>query len=159
MIVAIGLSSLAGCSSTRVTDGVTDSAECEVQSRPEPSSDPELDGKSYPNFPDTFSESSLMDYSQEFERAYIWNWILSQSYDTTNVNVRYPRGSSVKLSDGTGTFQSYVRVTYATKSGDSDEPVQGDMKYDVTYKMTEYQTQRKSEEGGSSTYTVVNCHE
>lgn len=99
----------------------------------------------------------MRSYCRSFERAYIWNWILSQLYDTDSIAVEFPREPSVESVDGARRFESYVRVRYAFESTSTDELVQGDMKYDVTYEVGRGGTRRKSDRGSDSTFSVVDC--
>lgn len=160
LLTSIGLLSLSGCT-TRLSDTATPSAtepvECPEPSRPEPSPDPAVDPKEYPDFPDELSDESVRNYCYPFERAYIWNWILSKSHDVVNITVKFPRAPSVQPVDGATRFESYVRVMYASESPSVDGRVQGDMKYDVTYEVGRGGTRRKSDRGRDTTFSVVDC--
>ena len=130
---------------------------CPDPTRPEPSPDPALDPKEYPPFPDELSSDTARSYCHSFERAYIWNWILSQLYDTDSITVEFPREPSMGSVDGATRFESYVRVRYAYEPSSGDGLVQGDMKYDVTYGVGRGGTRRKSDRGSDSTFSVVDC--
>jgi hypothetical protein len=121
----------AGCSASNdgdPGDGATptepvDQPACDPAdvTRPPVASGTNIEGRNYPQKPETLSDQSILEYLDDFETSFAWNRVLQSAEGVTSLNVDNLDGFG---SDETGDgflASSGIRVSYSTEDGSSDE--------------------------------------
>ena len=133
-ILVVALLMLAGCGGSPQPGGSTDKPTMTLPPQP-------LDAKPYPDQPTNVTNEKARTYVTSFERAYLWNDLLTPNTTTININIGMKDVTVTRADDG---FVVGLQVTYSEDIARTDTQygLHGNGNYTVAYFINDTTTVR-----------------